>query len=481
MPSRVTHMHLDEIRLLAERSAAWRLLRARNAPLVLGFVSDAFVETNRGAQPQAVLAGRLEDYLYAANAGRAEAEQWTGDPVGYLDDWSAPEAGWLRRFYAHGEDEVHYDATPAFEKAYAWVSSLPTRASVGTETRLHTLVGLLREMVHGADDDQETRLAELHRRRAALDAQIADVEAGHFEVMAGAGLRERYQFFTSTARELLADFREVEENFRSLDRGARERIATWDGAKGELLEALVTDRADIASSDQGASFQAFYDFLLSHERQDELADLLSRIQDLDELDADPRMRRVHHDWSDAAERTQVTVRRLSEQFRRFLDDQVWVENRRVLDLVREIETAALSVRSTPPTLGLGIDEAHVSISLPFERPLYDVKPTSEVDSVVSAGSEELDTTALFDQTAVDQARLATQLRTVVPPRSIALLADVLELYPLREGLAELVAYLALSDDDLSVELDDTRRVEVTYDDERGRRSVVMPEATVTRK
>jgi hypothetical protein len=471
---------LDQIRLLAERNAAWRLLRARNAPLVLGFLGGVFVERNRGAQPQAQLAGLLEDYLYAANAGRPDDEQWRGDPVGYLDDWAAAEAGWLRRFYG-AQDEVHYDATPGFEKAYAWVSSLPARSSVGTESRLHTLVGLLREMVQGADDDRESRLAELRRRRAELDVQIAEVEAGRFEVMGGAGLRERYQFFTSTARELLADFREVEDNFRALDRGARERIATWDGAKGELLESLVANRSDIASSDQGASFQAFYDFLLSHERQAELAHLLARVQELDELDADPRMRRIHHDWSDAAERTQVTVRRLSEQLRRFLDDQVWVENRRVLELVRGIETAALELRSSPPSAGLEVDEPQLAISLPFERPLYDVKPASAVDSEVARGVEELDTTALFDQTMVDTARLTAQLRTVVPPRSTALLADVLELYPLRDGIAELVAYLALSEDDLVVELDDSRRVEVDVDDPSGRRTVSMPEATVSRK
>ena len=41
-------------------------------------------------------------------------------------------------------------------------------------------------------------------------------------------LRDRFQQFTGLARELLADFREVEHNFRALDRRVRERIALWD-------------------------------------------------------------------------------------------------------------------------------------------------------------------------------------------------------------------------------------------------------------
>jgi len=475
-------VELDEIRMLAETSPAWRLLRARNAPLVLAFLGEQFVERNTGARSQAALAEALDDFLHLVNQRLPEVEGYAAAPVTYLDDWSAADTGWLRRFYPAGSDEVHYDATPALEKAYAWVTGLRARPSIGTESRLHTLVDLLRQMVHGAESDPEVRLAELRRRRDELDREIADAEAGRLAVMEGAALRERYQFFSSTARELLADFREVEENFRALDRAARERIATWESGKGELLASLVTDRADIAGSDQGRSFQAFYDFLLSSERQEELSDLLEQVQKMEEVTVDPRVRRVHHDWYDAAERTQLVVRSLSEQLRRFLDDQVWLENRRVLELVRQIETVALAVRATPPATGLEIDETQVSVSLPFERPLYDVRPPTEVDSVVTGGAvEDLDSSALFEQTFVDTARLAEQVRAVVPPRSSALLHEVVELYPLRDGLAELVGYLALSEEDLRVDLDETRTVTVSWTDpSRGERAVRMPEATVVR-
>ena len=60
------------------------------------------------------------------------------------------------------------------------------------------------------------------------------------------------------SRELLSDFREVEHNFRTLDRG-RERIARGR-AKGELLEEIMGERDAIAGSDQGRSFRAFWDF-----------------------------------------------------------------------------------------------------------------------------------------------------------------------------------------------------------------------------
>ena len=474
-------MEYDAIEALRERHPAWRLLRAGNAGLVLSFLGRHFVEENNGATSASVLAAALDDQLYSLNTD-PEQPRYPKAAADYLDDWSADGSGWLRRFYPLGSDEIHYDATPAFEKAYAWVIALQVRPFVGTESRLQTVVDLLRQIVHGAETDPDTRLAELHRRREAVDRDIEAVAAGQIDVLDPTALRERYQQFAGTARELLADFREVEENFRALDRSAREQIASWAGSKGGLLAELVGSRASIAGSDQGRSFQAFYDFLLSEARQEELAELLSRVQELDALPTDRRLRTIHHDWSDAAERTQQTVRQISEQLRRFLDDQVWLENRRVLDLVRSVEATALACRETPPELGLQVDESGIGIALPFERPLHDARPAARVDSLLDPDADEdVDVAALFNQTFVDQARLAENIRAVVPDRSAALLSDIVALYPIGQGAAEIVAYLALGEDDIDVTMDESDEMLLDYTEGDVLRRARLPKVTVTRR
>jgi flagellar motility protein MotE (MotC chaperone) len=476
-------MDLEELDRLWERHPAWRLLRARNASLVLSFLGNHFIEENRGAVPAGHLAAALDDFLYAIH--RVEPERYAQDPSVYIDDWSSPESGWLRRFYPAGSEEVHVEATPAIEKAYRWVEDLRARAFVGTESRLHTVLDLLRQIVRGSETDPEARVAELERRRDAIEAELANAREGRFAVLDDTALRERYQQFSSTARELLGDFREVEENFRALDRTAREKIAGWEGGKGDLLSDLVSSRTDIAASDQGRSFQGFYDFLLSEGRQDELAELLSAVIGMPQVGADRRLRAVHHDWADAAERTQQTVRNLSEQLRRFLEDQVWVENRRVMELARAVEASALAVRDAPPRgddVSLVVDQPGLSIALPFERPLYDTQPDVVVDSLPAPqelGDAGLD--GLFAQRFVDTARLADNIRAIVPPRSTASLEDIIGLYPVAEGIAEILGYLSLGDDDIAVEVAGGEAT-IEYHDVAGApRRVRMPKVTVTRR
>ena len=255
-------MQYDEIARLQEQHPSWALLRSRHAALILSFISRVFLEANSGARPAAELVNLLDDELYALNQ-RLGSETFPRLAQAYLDDWAAPERGWLRKYYPAGTDEPHFDLTPPVEKALLWLQDLRQREVVGTESRLGTLFELLRQMVFGADEDPERRLAELRRRRAELDAEIERAERGEVDLLDPLQQRDRYYQFARNARELLADFRQVEDNFRALDRSLREQIAGWTGSKGELLDDVVDNRRSIGESDQGRSFQALNDFLLS--------------------------------------------------------------------------------------------------------------------------------------------------------------------------------------------------------------------------
>ena len=472
----------DDIAFLREHDSAWRLFRADHAPLILSFLQRVFVDGNARSLPAPQLVSELDDELYALNQRLGDGT-FPKPAREYLNDWARPEVGWLRKYYPAGSDEPHFDATPSVEKALSWLRSLQTRSFVGTESRLNTLFDLLRQIVYGAEADPKVRLAELYERRQQIDREIADAERGEVTLLEPAALRDRYQQFATTARELLADFREVEANFRALDRQLRERIAAWNGSKGELLDEVLGDRDQIAESDQGRSFGAFYDFLLSPQRQAELTELLGKVQQLDAIDErDPRMRRIHFDWVDAGEQTQATVRALSDQLRRFLDDQAWLENKRVMDLLANIESTALRVRDEgPPPLTFEIDGTAPVVALPFERPLYTPARSVPIDSAVETGDAGGDADALFEQVYVDRAALASGVRRVLQRRGQVGLPELVEENPLEHGLAELVGYLSLTDEAFGVVFDEAVSDQVSWRDDDGRERVAtLPRVTYVR-
>lgn len=449
-------MTLDFATLDALRThhPAWRLLRSDHAPLLASFLHRAFVAPNVRVLPAANLADALEDELFALRE-RLGPDAFPRAAADYLNDWAAPDKGWLRKFYAQGSDEPQFDLTPAAEKAIAWLGSLTERAFVGTESRLLTLFELLRQMSEGSETDPAKRVAELQRRKGEIDAEIARMLGGDVPLLDDTALKDRFQQFMQLARELLMDFREVEQNFRVLDRRVRERIALWDGAKGALLEQIMGERDAIADSDQGRSFRAFWDFLMSSRRQEELTELLARVLELPPVQQsgpDARTRRIHYDWMEAGEHTQRTIAQLSQQLRRFLDDQAWLENRRIMDILRGIEAKALTLRDVPqgwPPSGtvMGIDEAATDIELPMERPLHSPAPKAVIaDVALLAGEADLDLDALYSQVVVDKARIASHINQSLQARSQVTLHELTLAQPLAQGLAELVTYLQLGSD-----------------------------------
>ena len=459
-------LDFNTLDFMRQNHPAWRLLNSPNAPLVASFLHRAFIDPNERIIAQADLVEKLEDVLFTLREQMGD-ESYPRSALEYLNDWAGNDKGWLRKFYCQGSDEPHFDLTPATEKVISWLSTLIERTFVGTESRLLTLFELLNQIDAGSETDPAVRIAELQKRRDEIDTEIARILEGDMPLLDDTALRDRFQQFLAISRELLSDFREVEHNFRMLDRDVRERIALWEGSKGDLLEEVLGERDAISDSDQGRSFRAFWDFLMSSARQDKFSRMLERVLTLPavaELNPDSRIRHAHYDWLEAGEYTQRTVAQLSQQLRRFLDDQAWLENRRIMEILKGIESKALSLREVPPPGEIAeIAATGLDIELPMERPLYKPALKAQItDLILEAGEADLDATALFSQVIVNKAELSAHIRRTLQGVSQITLRELCERRPLQHGLAELVAYLELSSKDFSCTIDEAEQDSIVW-------------------
>ncbi|MCC8936029.1 DUF3375 domain-containing protein [Bradyrhizobium sp. Arg68] len=463
-------MEYSTLLTLRQKHPAWRLLVADHAPFIISFLFRTFIRPNIRSVAQPEMESRLDDHLYSLRSEYGD-DTFPRSASHYLDVWSSDDHAWLRKYYPPDSDEPHFDITPATERAIDWLANLQQRRFVGTESRLMTVFELLRQLAEGTETNPWTRIAELERRKTDIEAEIRRIREGHLYLLDATRVKERFLQIAATARELLSDFREVEQNFRDLDRAVRERIATWDGGKAVLLEQIFGERDTIADSDQGRSFRAFWDFLMSPARQEELGALLERTFDLQpvrELEPDRRMLRVHYDWLQAGEVAQRTVARLSEQLRRYLDDKAWLDNRRIMQLVREIEHSALALRDAPPTdTVIELAEPRPEVDLTMDRPLFSPPLKPEINDEPIEASSDVPTDALFEQVYVDKDRLAQRIRQSLQTSAQISLTDLIDRHPIEQGLAEIVAYFSIAAEDHASVIDDSRHQTIAWIDESG--------------
>lgn len=242
-------------------SAAVRLLRSQNAPLVLCFLQQSFKAGNYSpVLASEELARDLAEFLETEQAGDAEEGDLTTLGLPYDEQAAQLLKKWVRHGYLtlytdeHGTDQ--HTLTPELESVLDWVHSLLDKpAHVGTESRFLDIMHKLRELVQNSDDDWRNKLAELENQKSNLEKQIRELKLSKTVVTYDdVQITERYQNVSGLARGLLRDFREVEGNFREITQRIYQQQSAAGHTKGSLL-SLALDALDaLRDTPQGRSF-----------------------------------------------------------------------------------------------------------------------------------------------------------------------------------------------------------------------------------
>ncbi|HCF29529.1 MAG TPA: DUF3375 domain-containing protein [Cyanobacteria bacterium UBA11049] len=448
-------MDYDRIKLELEKSPSLKLLRSRNAPLILSFLYKQFKVRSQISIPQSELETKLGDYLEFLQ--EIDTNAYPRSPKEYLNEWCDNDK-LLRKTFEPGSDDPVFALTPAMEDAIGWLEEQEQRTKrefVGTESRFLQIFSLLKDIRDNSTTDVETRIAQLEQERDRIGQEIDKIrQTGAIDPYNRTQIQERFLQADHVARQLIADFTEVEQNFRALTRTVQAAQVQANTRKGSVLGSVLDADEALKESDQGRSFYAFWNFLMSQSKRQELKSLIQAVYNLEELRPLSQeyalLRRIERSLIDAGQRIVQTNHLLAEKLRQMLDEDNLSENRRVAELIAEVQRLALQVASQPLVEGdFLVLEGEPNVNLVMARPLHPLQasdtPTFSID-FNDLPEENLDEEIadLYHQFYVDEAALAQRIAQVLERRAEVTLAELIELYPVEQGLSEIVAYLAIA-------------------------------------
>jgi hypothetical protein len=247
----------------------------------------------------------------------------------------------------------------------------------------------------------------------------------------------------------LFDFRQIEENFRQMDRKIRGQIAASELSKGKLLDEIFGQQDVVHGSDQGRSFRSFWRCLMTPASQKELDQLLEQtlnLADIKAFESEEEFRFIRFRWLEACKKVNATCALIVERLRKYLDEQAWLEDRRIMNIICKIEKTAVMVRQKAPDQKnfTTLSSLKLKVELPLERNLFDPPRRLKIDDQPQEGKMEFDTTALFQKNHVDEQLLRGRIRKALRGRSQISLEQLCEIYPVEKGLSEVLAYLNLA-------------------------------------
>jgi hypothetical protein len=441
-------MTFDKIYQLLKSNTTVKLITADNAPLIIGFLFKSFKQSQGSTISNTIierdLVTLLTDYLFTVNQDEI---LYPKQPKDYLTDWT--NAGFLRK-YPGNTDEFLFELTPATENGFKWIDSLEKPEFVGTDSRLRNLFEKLKELSTKTKKDYETRFEELDKKRKSVEQEIEDLKNGKFDVLDDRQIKERYLFIEETAKYLLADFRQVEENFRTLDRNFRKKIITTSQTKGKVLEELFQQQDFLLETDQGKSFIAFWEFLLSQSKQDEFEKLIEEVLSIPVVQQMQKesfsIDNIRNNLIDAGDKTKKTTNSLLEQLRKYLEHKSFFENKRIHDNITEM----LKIISEKSEMDFGkldlleLDEV-VKIDLIVDRPLFN--PPQKVNFTnknpeqgVSTANNDL----LFEQFEINMAELKSKIKFALKNKTQISFTNFVKEFEIEKGVAEVVAYVEIA-------------------------------------
>lgn len=441
-------MTFEKTYQLLKLNTTVKLITADNAPLIISFLFKSFKQNQSNTISNTILERELvtllTDFLFVVNQ---DESKFPRQPKEYLTDWT--NAGFLRK-YPSNNDEFVFELTSATENGFKWIDSLEKPEFVGTDSRLKNLFEKLKELSIKTKKDYETRFEELKAKQKAVEQEIEDLQNGKFDVLDDRQIKEQYLFIEETAKYLLADFRQVEENFRTLDRNFRKKIITTSQTKGKVLDDLFQQQDFLLETDQGKSFNAFWEFLLSQSKQDEFEKLIEEVLNIPVVQQMQKesfsIDNIRNNLINAGDKTKKTTNSLLEQLRKYLEHKSFFENKRIHDNITEILKVITEKSETDfsKLSLLELDEI-INIDLIVDRPLYN--PPQKI-KFANKNPEEGKSTAnndlLFEQFEINIAELRGRIKTALKNKTQISFTDFVKEFEIQKGVAEVVAYVEIA-------------------------------------
>jgi hypothetical protein len=386
----------------------------------------------------------LDDYLFSVDQDKIS---YAKKPKEYLTDWT--NAGFLRK-YPSKNDEFLFELTPAAENAFKWIDSLERPEFVGTESRLKNLFEKLKELSIKTKKDIDTRLKDLQEKKKRIEEEIENLKLGKIDVLDDRQIKEQYLLIEETAKYLLSDFRQVEDNFRALDRAFRKKIITTSQTKGKALDDLWQQQDFLLETDQGKSFTAFWEFLLMQSKQDELDELINEILTLPAVRQMQKetfsIENIKNNLVEAGDKTRQTSNGLWEQLRKYLEHRSFFENKIICENINEILkiVSAENAADFVGTFSLSIDDI-VKIDLIADRPRFCVPQKVKFSNkVFDIGQTTADNAKIFEQFEIDILKLQGNIKDALKDKTQVSLTDLIKVFEVKKGAAEIVAYINIA-------------------------------------
>ena len=449
----------DKLCSLLENSIPLKFFRMDDPALALSFLYYQFKVRSQIVVDNESMLEALANYLEENDYKDADDNDNTGTILFYekacllIDKWVNNK--FLHKRIDDKDHKVYISLSQYMEKVFQIVTMLQEKSFVGTESKFKDLFYKLNELVDNNTDSPEKKMQELKEKRDKLDEEIMRIEqSGYVQRLEDYQVKSRMDDVARLINELTGDFREVEDNFKKITRAIYEKQETQMQSKGAILNFTFDALDELKEDDQGKSFYAFWNFLIDDDGKEELERL---IEETNNILADRQiempdlfLKNIKKLLYASGRRVMENNQVLSDRISRMVAERSNVSSKKIRETLADIQALVLQNINNEliPYPVLEFD-TKIPISIIMDRPLCEKEEKIIIEDNYELFDDELDwqqLSSLFSVSNIDKVVLRRNIETILHEKKQTTLKDVLERYPVEQGLNEIVTYFSIAND-----------------------------------
>jgi len=204
---------------------------------------------------------------------------------------------------------------------------------------------------------------------------------------------------------------------------------------------------------------------------------LYKIDSIKELDNQKRLKTLKYDLLNNATKITKVSSKLMEQLRRFLDDRVWVENKKIFDFCKSIEKSAMDIQKDAPNVRkvMTLSNTKVQVNSVFERSLYNIKEDKVFKNELKDTDIKIDIDKIYDIFYIDEEKLKSNINYFLQKDTQITLEQIIKKFPILKGVAELISYISIAKNSQNTLIEATNFIKLTIQDsDNNIKSVLVP-------
>lgn len=448
---------IEQIIEILNNSPSVELLRLKNREIIIIFLTKIF-PNQQGAIAEEKIITELTDFLDDRHIEKDDesdidiSDSYEAKAKKYVLNWT--NRGFLTNYQGeHGE--IFYELSSHSNKTIDWLSSLKKEEFIGTESKFNNILNQLKELVENTNENYEKRIQLLEERKLEIEQQIQRIKTGEYlKVFEEFEIVPRFNQINQSAKELLSDFKEVEDNFKEITKEIYYKHADESLTKSEILEFTFGALDALKESSQGKSFYSFWSFILNPDLQYKWESLINELYETLEKKSvpvnDPFLKGMKNYLHGAGQKVYKANDKMAEKLSRIIRESENSKSEAMKTIIQDIKKQLIEISkiNDKPEVSFVLD-TDIDINIPFERKLtteqneeiiYKNKPEIADEDIIYSNH----LVKLFSQSNIDKDLLRKRIKDILKEKSQITIFDIVENNGgIEKGLPELFGYIGL--------------------------------------